>query len=435
MNYLKIKNNGELDIRLVALMGGTTKAGDIYKIGQFGTGLKYVLAYCFRNGIDFKIFSGSKEVKIHTEIEVIKEQEFKIICIEGNRTSITTRMGADWQPWMIVRELYSNALDEGGAEYGVTSEIGGSPGETCFYIEMNLDFMKVYNDWNKYFIVGRLPMYETTDFALHPTSGNLKIYKHGILIHETKHRSMFSYDIKNASINELREYKGTVSTDLSRLFFEIDDKKVIEYILENIVQVDEHSEAMYYEATLELEWWQGVGYRMKNAWKEVLGEAKIISKKTKEAILAKNVNLDLDHTVSLPEHLYKCLSASFDGISAIRMADKVNEFYEIHDEELALKLKSALATLESANYFIHPELKFLFGEFGQKDTLAKISLDKKEILISQKMKDKSMFDFCATLIEENEHFQTGNSDCTREFQQHFIDMYTKALLAKAEIVL
>lgn len=35
MKYLKIQNKGLLDIRLVALMGGTTKADNQYKIGQF----------------------------------------------------------------------------------------------------------------------------------------------------------------------------------------------------------------------------------------------------------------------------------------------------------------------------------------------------------------------------------------------------------------
>ena len=44
MKYLKIRNRGELDIRLVSLMGGTTISGNSYKIGRFGTGLKYSLA-------------------------------------------------------------------------------------------------------------------------------------------------------------------------------------------------------------------------------------------------------------------------------------------------------------------------------------------------------------------------------------------------------
>ena len=44
MKYLKIQNKGELDIRLISLMGGSTKTGDTTKIGRFGTGLKYTLS-------------------------------------------------------------------------------------------------------------------------------------------------------------------------------------------------------------------------------------------------------------------------------------------------------------------------------------------------------------------------------------------------------
>ena len=108
MKYLKIQNQGLLDIRLVALMGGTTKANDEYKIGQFGTGLKYTLAYLIRNNIDFKIFVGTEEIKVETVTETIKETDFSIICINGHRTSITDKMGMEWKAWMIVRELLSH---------------------------------------------------------------------------------------------------------------------------------------------------------------------------------------------------------------------------------------------------------------------------------------------------------------------------------------
>jgi hypothetical protein len=122
MKYLKIQNDGVLDIRLVALMGGTTKANDKFKIGQFGTGLKYTLAFLFRNNLDFKIFAGNDEINIYTENETIKEDLFEIICINGNRTSITTKMGAEWSAWMIIRELWCNALDEGGSIKDVVSQ-------------------------------------------------------------------------------------------------------------------------------------------------------------------------------------------------------------------------------------------------------------------------------------------------------------------------
>ena len=432
--YLKIQNRGLLDVRLVALMGGTTKSNNTYKIGQFGTGLKYTLAYLLRNNNQFGIVVDGKPIDIKYVQETIQDIDFKIIYIDHERTSITTEMGTDWKPWMIVRELYSNALDEGEATYSIVEDWDQVKGVTQFYIELTPEFLQVYNDWNKYFIVGRVPMYENNTFALHPTSDNLRIYKQGILIYESKQKSLFHYDIKNADINELREYKGVLSYDLSKILFSIDDKKVIQYFLEQLAQKDQNTGERLFESSLDLVYWMDSS-TMQSAWKEVIGNAKVIHSEAKQQVISKQANVDLSHTIEVPKNLYKALTQSFEGIGALRVADKMNEFYEVYDESLDLLKKQAIVILEDAGYFIHPELTFVFGEFGTKSRLAQVNLDTKEIMISQKMKDKSLFDFCSMLIEENEHFQTGLSDETREFQQHFIDLYTKSILDKAEIKL
>src|SRR5690606_25180973 len=98
---------------LISLMGGTTKKDDPNLIGEFGSGMKYVLSYLLRNNLDFKIFIGEDKVDIRTKPEQIRDTTFDIIYINGERSSITSNMGMEWEAWMIIRELYSNALDEG----------------------------------------------------------------------------------------------------------------------------------------------------------------------------------------------------------------------------------------------------------------------------------------------------------------------------------
>lgn len=433
MKYLKIQNNNVLDIRLVSLMGGTTKDSDVHKIGRFGTGLKYVLAYVLRNKVDFHICLGIRKVKVDTIKDIIQDKEFEIIKVDGVQTSITTNMGMDWKPWMIVREIYSNALDEGEAKYEVVEEdkLEGLEDKTTFYIELIPEFLEVYNNWTKYFIVNNVPMFETNKFAIHPANGVLRIYKQGILIKEENSESIFNYDIKEARINELREYIGHTISDIADIIFSITDKKTIEYFLENVKDGEKDK---LFEATIDLNWWKEYS-KLPDEWQEVLGSAKVIHSEAKKTIIAKEVNIDLTHTVEVPKNIYKVLTKSFNGIGAVRVADKVHEFFEIHDEELKLKVKQCLAILEEADYFVHPELTYTFGEFGNKSTLARVSFDQKDIMISQKMKDKSLFDFCTMLVEENEHFQTGYRDESRSFQQHFIDLYVKAILDKAEVKL
>ena len=425
MKYLKIQNKGELDSRLIYLLGGTTKDEDELKIGQFGTGLKYVLAYMIRNKLDFKVFIGKKEIKITSQKEIIREKEFEIIYIDGEKTSVTAHMGMTWEPWMIIREIYSNALDEGDAKYEITTEIVGEDNTTSFYIPLTIQFLEVYNRWNKYFVVDQEPFYSNSKFDLYAGDSTFRLYKQGILIKEDKDKpSVFNYDIKNASINELREYTGWLGRDITNSLYEIDDTKVIEYFLETV-------DNKTYEGDLDLKYYSSRS--LNNAWKETIGKARVIHKEARDRLLGANPQANLDDTILVPKGIYKALIKDFEGIGALRVINKVEEFYEIIDKKLELKVKSALVILEEIGYFIHPELTWKFGEFGDKKTLAKIDMDAKEILISQKMKDKSMFGMITMLIEENEHFQTGFSDNTREFQQHFIDLYAKTMLDKAEI--
>ena len=433
MKYLKIENKGLLDIRLFSLMGGTTKDNDSAKIGQWGSGLKYAITFLLRNNIEFKIFIGDKEVKIQTALEVIRGEDFNIVYVDGEKTSLTTKMGGQaWTEWTCIREIYSNALDEGDAKIEIHERDNPEFIKldcTYFYIEATPKFLEIYNNWSNYFLENKVPMYENKKFKLYPNGKNLKLYKQGVLIGERETPSLFLYDFKDAFINELREYKGSFESDLSDILYSIDDVETIKYIIKNITDD-------VFEGKINYKFWRSETWSKPNpAWKEAFGNAKIITQEIKNKCEGKQANVDLDHTVVLPKALYEGLNHHIQDISALRLADKVNEFYEIYDAELELKLKQALVILESSDYWIHPEAKFIFGEFGTGTTLARVNLDTKEIMISQKLKDKSMFDFCTMLVEENEHLRTGMSDETRAFQQHFIDLYVKSILDKAEIKL
>jgi len=428
MKYLKIQNKGELDIRLIALMGGTTKSKDEFKIGQWGSGLKYTLAYLIKNNIDFKIFVGDTPIDIATEKEVIRGEDFEIICIDGKRTSVTTHMGGEaWNAWTVIREIWCNALDEGEAFKETTEILEGRQGYTTFYIQVTQDIKDVILNWSQYFIHEHEPLCETSTHRVYPGGDKLRLYKQGVLIYEGKgKKSLFSYDIRNAEINELREFKGSAEKELYLALKDANDKTV-RYFLENVT--DDH-----YEGCVDFQGWSFMG-KFAETWKNTIGNAKLIHKDAVTKIQARGLEIDLVSTVVVPEQVYKALTSQFEGVGALRMADKNNEFYEIYDAELDLTIKQALAILESCNYFIHPELSFIFGAFGDKRTLARINMDEKVIYVSEHMKNKSLFTFVGMIIEENEHFNTGLADETREFQQHWIDLFTKTLLSKHEIKL
>jgi hypothetical protein len=423
MKYLKIQNNGELDIRLVALMGGTTKANDKFKIGQFGTGLKYTLAYLYRNNIQFKIFVGESEVELSIETEIIKDENFDIICINGNRTSITTRMGMDWSAWMIIRELWCNALDEGNAVKEITTEPTGTANTTSFFIQIDKDFQSVLDNWSDYFIHGSEPLFENETHKIYHGGEKVRVYKQGVLIHTLDKPGLYSYDVKNADINELREFKGVVAREIIYAL-KATSPTVITHFMENVK--DEH-----YEAQMDWNWYVSFD----KVWRETIGNAKIIHQKAVDIIKDRGAEMDMASVIILPKNVFKFLSAEFSGIGALRTADKINEFYEIHSQPLADKLNECFAILEVCEYHIHPELKFLFGAFGDKNIQGQINMNTKEVMLSDTLLEKSLFNFISVIVEENEHFKSGLHDCTRNFQQHFINLFTKTMLDKNAITL
>lgn len=422
MKYLKIQNHGELDIRLVALMGGTTKANDKYKIGQFGTGLKYTLAYLFRNNVDFKIFSGETRVDIKTETERIKDTDFDIICIDGHRTSITTQMGQQWSPWMIIRELWCNALDEGGYSKEVVTDetpIVGESGKSTFYIQMLPDIAQVLDDWGSYFIHNREPLWDSEGYAIYENNkkGKLKLYKQGVLIYQHPNlESLFYYDIKGAEINELREFKGSISYEIFNAL-RSPNEVVISHFLANIT--DDH-----YEGTeLDYGWFTSFA----NVWKETIGNRRI-SHRSGSYHDDGELGMDLSNIINLPKRVYQALTKDFEGIGVFTMADDDTEFYEIPNAKIRERAQDCLKNLHHTGYFIDPEIKIRFGVFADNQRKSAAVRKKKQILISEvclKIEDLAL---TALLVENIEYMKLKCKKDQKDFYKHFVSLYTKQLL-------
>lgn len=422
MKYLKIQNDGLLDIRLVALMGGTTKSNDKYKIGQFGTGLKYTLAYLFRNNLDFKIMVGQDEVKVHLEKEEIRDETFEIICINGHRTSITTKMGEDWLAWMIVRELWCNAMDEGGAINEITDDVSGEPGKTSFYIQLDSIMLQVVKDWDKYFIHDKTPLFKTGDYRVYPGGATLRFYKNGVLIFENEHSpALYSYDIANADINELREYRGNTTYPIAYCLSSMGKANVANFL--------DALQETHFEYKMDWHWYQSMG----QGWRDAIGSAKIIVQKTLDTLKARGSRIDESGLIIVPESLYKKLCEQYEGIGATSVASGINDFYEDFDQDVEDRIKQGLTILDSCGYRFHPELEFIYGFFEDKTVMAQVHLDTKKVYVSKAFVQKPLVEVVAMLIEENEHFNTGLQDESRAFQQHFINLYTRQLLAQNEI--
>lgn len=421
MKYLKISNQGVLDMRLISLMGGTTKANDQFKIGKFGTGLKYYISWCLRNNVDFRIFCGTEEVKIKTVDEHIAGQDFAIMYVNEERSSVTTTMGHDWKAWMIIREIWCNALDEGDAQREETTTLEGYEGRTTFYTQIIPDIAQIIREWSLYFLQDVTPIWKSDNYSIYPGGEGLRLYKNGVLIYKSgmkDFRSVFSYDIKDASINELREFKGVVSMDIANALFNVDENTA-KYFLDTIRN-------NHLESTMDLEWGDGFG----KEWGKALGDSKLIHEKAAQSLIERGIDVDLSQYLMVPENFYNALIRKFPKARGLVQYVQGLEFYEQHNEKLASMVAHAVEQLKECGYEMNPELSYTYGLFQSRNAKAQINRNEKVIYVSNTMVSDGMQRIMGMLVEENEHYKTGFNDHTREFQQHFIDLYLSELVAR-----
>lgn len=102
-------NPTELDLRLVGTFGVNVKEGD-NPIGYFGTGMKYAIAVILREGGTITIGG----TLLHVQTEEIRGKPFKFVYLGKTGLGFTTDLGKNWTLRHAYRELYCNALDEGG---------------------------------------------------------------------------------------------------------------------------------------------------------------------------------------------------------------------------------------------------------------------------------------------------------------------------------
>lgn len=117
---LVFSNPGSLDINLVKLLGVSVKENDS-PIGFFGTGLKYAMATALRLGGAVTIITGGVSYQVHGKGLNLRGKDFTQVFINEEALGFTTELGKQWEAWMVVRELYSNTLDEKG-EVSISSE-------------------------------------------------------------------------------------------------------------------------------------------------------------------------------------------------------------------------------------------------------------------------------------------------------------------------
>ena len=208
MEYLKISNQTLIEPNAFKLLGACTKRDDATKIGYFGSGLKYGIAVLLRKNIDFVVYSGLQKIDISLKSEIFREKAFNVIHIAGEKTSLTTDMGIDWELWQAIREVYCNALDETNSHHCIINEICPKENETAFYISLeNKDMADLIQKWDTYFSFNRRMLVGDENKIFDSISDKVNVYRKGIRCYDEFYASLYDYDFDNISINESRVVK------------------------------------------------------------------------------------------------------------------------------------------------------------------------------------------------------------------------------------
>lgn len=416
-NWIKIENKGEIDLGGLHLMGVSSKREDEEKIGFFGSGNKYAIALMLREKIPFKIYSGTQEVKIDCVPVFFRGQLHNQIRINKEKTSLTSSMGIDWEPWFAVREMYCNAVDEGGEKITMVQELDPEKGKTSVYIALDEKLEVFFRNFQKYILTEKKDRHikEKTcygDVEVYPSNGEeLVCYRKGIRIFpKNSTKSLFWYNFSKIEINESRTYKYEHEV-LERIasVFAVTNNQII---IKNYLQNWKH----FYESEAK---WEYVSDKLSPAWHEILRGQRVYP-----------VNLAIEtgdyegkaNSFIVPDKLAKKISEEIKDAEVVGYT-KGKEFLVLEmTENEKVKVDTAFQELKRIGYDI--TCKFVLAEAKVGDVIAWYDKETNTIYHTRKHLN-SISELKNTLLEEHFH-SLGLEDGQRTFVTFLIDEIIKA---------
>lgn len=242
-----------LDLRAITTFGINAKPNSESPIGFFGTGLKYAIAVCLREGCPIDVVIDGKKHKFRLEQGEFRDKQFGFVWMSYPRhrflgevqaqMPFTTELGKKWELWQAFRELYSNTLDEGG-DVDLMKDGEKYPlvkGKTYILVG-GAAFVQEYFDKDKTF----LPEASRNRYdkpVEHFLTGSNHIYYRGMRIFDLEKPSRVTYNIlANIDLTEDRtaKYPFQLESIIRNYIAESEDQELIKVAMESPPGTYEH---------------------------------------------------------------------------------------------------------------------------------------------------------------------------------------------------
>lgn len=416
--YLKISNEGLIDLNAFYLIGASTKRGEDGKIGFFGSGLKYGLAVLLRNKVDIQIYRDMERIKLSTRKKNFRGKEFNQIYIASKMTGLTLEMGIDWDVWYSIREIYSNSLDEPGSNIEVVEEIIPEFDKTCFFIEINAQIQDLLSNWEKFFSQKREDLvFMNDDLKVFCGGDEYILYRKGIRCHYRKYPSLFHYDMKDIEINESRTLKSSIDDTwhTAEVVMRNANKEIIRKIYDNETSNKRTMEHMF-------RWREGW---FNEDWLKVIGGRRLV---VKEMAGHYQKEIAEGNVLILRKELVDALVKQFKNkIEVIGASDNFGEFHIIEaNQKQRNYINEAKEFLARAG--VHFSNPVEVAVFEDKSILGSVNGD--TILIADRCFEQGKKEVCEALYEEYVHVRYKYNDCTRNFQTFLINQIVSMMEEK-----
>lgn len=422
MSYLVIQNEGEIEEKAFELMGASDKRGSAEKVGMFGTGSKYGIATLLREDIKVIAYSGETKIKFGVQPTTFRGKEYRQVTMAiGNRVpkplSFTAEMGLHWGTEEAIRELVSNAYDEGKGKVYIAGRPEGEKGITRIFVEylpaVQTFYRDKYDDW---FTYDRVPLWREEGYAIYrKIEDRAATYRRGVRTWQKRMPSLYDYQIDGM---EVREDRTSDYWEVLWRVAQLIDKLPKEHKKKVLSFIQEHPSSLEGEASVK--------YSLSSPeWKEIVkDDYQVVT----TAQVQQTLQEELSHfkTLIVPEGWASKLeelgvpapkdilnSTQLKGYRVIPPSD-----YSEAEREF---LSEVIKFLTEAGYPIGQVNGLNVFESSREDiTLGEYDREKDEIFLNRKTFLEGRKKVAEILMEEWAHRESGATDKTRQFQNYLI---------------